>query len=467
MSHLPASYWIEDFSSSAEVEAILTALNKSIAENYIPGNDSNSKPGIILFSSATQIDQLVNCIINKKNSNAPQILAIAINCKSIDKALYWKLLQSGATDILCWDSLPFATEIISNRLNRCLSIERILNSSKIKQTIVGASEKLVRVLREVIEVALFSNSSVLVTGESGTGKELISNLIHQLDNRENKGQLTLVDCTTIVPELSGSEFFGHEKGAFTNAVSSRDGAFALANKGTLFLDEVGELPPSLQAELLRVIQEGTYKRIGSNIWKHTNFRLVCATNRDLQDEVNKQRFRQDLYFRLSGWIVQLPALHERTSDIPLLVEHFARQAMPDKSYFEIDTNLLDYLITREYKGNIRELKQLVNRIVLKHSGKGPLTLGMLPKDELNRLCNNESPSAAATSLNDVIRKTMLNGYNIKELKEMVGNIAIQMAIDQENGNLQKAAAKLGITDRMLQLWKVKMNGNFKNNTTLN
>src|SRR5262249_683962 len=148
-------------------------------------------------------------------------------------------------------------------------------------------------------------------GESGTGKELIARLIHDLDSRPGKPPLVVVDCTTIVPGLSGSEFFGHERGAFTGAINTRDGAFALANGGTLFLDEIGELPQPMQAELLRVIQERKYKRVGSNAWQHTDFRLVSATNMDLESGVAKGAFRGDLYYRIAGWVCRTPPLRER------------------------------------------------------------------------------------------------------------------------------------------------------------
>src|SRR5262249_44123862 len=152
--------------------------------------------------------------------------------------------------------------------------------------------------------------------------ELLARLIHELNAATKERSLVVVDCTTIVPELSGSEFFGHERGAFTGAVAARDGAFALADGGTLFLDEIGELPSHLQAQLLRVIEEGTYKRVGGNAWQRTNFRLVCATNRDLPRLVEAGKFRGDLYFRIASWVFRIPPLSERIEDILPLARHF-------------------------------------------------------------------------------------------------------------------------------------------------
>jgi transcriptional regulator with GAF, ATPase, and Fis domain len=350
--------------------------------------------------------------------------------------------------------------VIVKRVERWLEIEIVLQSPKVKKNIIGCSDKWLATLREVVEVARFSNLSVLITGESGTGKELISRLIHQLDTRIDKSDLILTDCSSISSELSGSEFFGHEKGAYTNAIASRDGAFALANKGTLFLDEIGELPLSLQAELLRVIQEGTYKRVGSNIWKQTDFRLVSATNKNLVDEVHLHRFRQDLYFRLSGWVIELPPLRERIADIPQLVEHFLTEAFNGEKYVEVDDKLMSFLTSRSYPGNIRELKQLVNRLVLKYPGTGPLTIGLLPKEELKSVKSEVENKEYNSLLHQGIHKSILTGIGVKEIKDMVGNIAIKIALGQENGNIQRAALKLGLTDRSIQLWK-KMNGDLQ------
>ena len=146
----------------------------------------------------------------------------------------------------------------------------------------------------------------------------------------------MLDCSTLVPSLSGSEFFGHERGAFTGAVDARDGAFALAAGGTLFVDEIGELPPELQTQLLRAVQEHTYKRVGGNVWRQTDFRLVCATNRDLQADVAAGRFRQDLYYRIAGVCCHLPPLRDRLDDVPVLTEYFLRELSPGESARSVD-----------------------------------------------------------------------------------------------------------------------------------
>ena len=213
---------------------------------------------------------------------------------------------------------------------------------------MGDSPNWGALLRQVVEVAAFNQTSVLLTGESGTGKELVARLIHALDRRPAKGPLVVVDCTTVVPTLSGSEFFGHERGAFTGAVAARDGAFGRADGGTLFLDEIGELPLPLQAELLRVIQEGTYKRVGSDTWRDTSFRLVCATNRPLRHAVESGQFRSDLYHRIAAWSCELPPLRQRRDDILALATHFLSELVPSLSRPPFDPAVTESCSPREY-----------------------------------------------------------------------------------------------------------------------
>jgi len=303
-------------------------------------------------------------------------------------------------------------------------------------------------------VAHFTNASILIMGETGTGKELAARLIHALDNRPGKRDLVILDCTTIVPELSGSEFFGHERGAYTGAVAARDGAFALADGGTLFLDEVGELPPTLQSQLLRVIQEGAYKRVGSNTWHKTSFRLICATNRDLLQEVAQHRFRRDLYYRLASWVCTLPPLCERPDDIlPLarhfMLEHLREHDQPHTDPPELDNTVRDYLLLRDYPGNVRDLRQIVWRIMDRYTGVGPITIGQLPEED--RLPIEMSSAWQGAELDQLTRRALSAGATLKDIRATIEDAIIRLAIDDENGNLQRAARKLGVTDRALQL----------------
>jgi transcriptional regulator with GAF, ATPase, and Fis domain len=306
------------------------------------------------------------------------------------------------------------------------------------------------IVRDIVEIARFSTANTLILGETGTGKEIIAKLIHLVDSRPDKRDLVILDCSTIMPELSGSEFFGHERGAFTGAITERHGAFALANGGTLFLDEIGELPLPLQAQLLRVVQEGAYKRVGGSTWRRSEFRLVCATNRDLCDLVRKGEFRADLYYRIAGFVTRLPPLRERHEDIIPLAEHFLRQARPNSAVLELDEAVRDYLLHREYPGNVRDLQQAVLRLTYRHAGQRSLSIGCIPPEE-RPVCDAGEDGWMDLHFEGPIKRAVRLGAGLKEIGRAAEDVAIRCVTDEEEGNLQRAARRLGVTDRALQL----------------
>jgi len=247
--------------------------------------------------------------------------------------------------------------------------------------IVGSGPAFQRVLQQV-ELVAPTGANVLISGESGTGKELIARRVHERSLRRDR-PLIVVNCASIPQELFESEFFGHVKGAFTGAVRDRAGRFQAADGGTLFLDEIAEIPVALQSKLLRVIQEGQFERVGEERTRRVDVRLVAATNRDLPHEVSRHRFRQDLYYRLSVFPIQLPPLRERVEDIPELTAHFvktssARIGVPPGV---VTRQHLDVLRRYSWPGNIRELQNVIERAVILSRG-GPLRLDTaLPADK--------------------------------------------------------------------------------------
>ncbi len=258
-------------------------------------------------------------------------------------------------------------------LNAQLAQEKIYLQDEIRteqlfEEIVGRSAALRRVLRELETVAP-TDSTVLILGETGSGKELFARAIHQLSARRDNAFVKL-NCAAIPTGLLESELFGHEKGAFTGAINQRIGRFELAHRGTVFLDEIGEVPLELQPKLLRVLQEREFERLGSARTLKSDARLIAATNRDLAALVDQQRFRQDLFYRLNVFPIQVPSLRERREDIPLLVRHFAQQfARRMKKKIEtIPTETMDALTRYEWPGNIRELQNLIERAVILSSG---------------------------------------------------------------------------------------------------
>jgi transcriptional regulator with GAF, ATPase, and Fis domain len=202
--------------------------------------------------------------------------------------------------------------------------------------------------------------------------------------------------------------------------------------------------------LLRVVQEHSYKRVGGNDWHQTEFRLICATNRDLAQEVANGQFRSDLYYRIAAWVCHLPPLSERPDDILPLTRHFLKELRPDREAPELDEPVLEYLLSRPYSGNVRELKQLVTRISHLHVGDGPITLGDLPEAERMRT-SAWAEEWRDERLDQVVRRAITLGAGLKEISQYAADAAVRIAVGDEEGNLQRAATKLGVTDRALQM----------------
>jgi len=260
-----------------------------------------------------------------------------------------------------------------SRLKDRLSRENVYLESEIRgelhfDNIVGASEALRRVMREVETVAP-TDSTVLIYGETGTGKELIARAVHNLSSRKPHAFVKL-NCAAIPASLLESELFGHEKGAFTGAIMQRMGRFELAHRGTIFLDEVGEIPLELQPKLLRVLQEREFERLGGARTLHTDARLIAATNRHLKSMVETQKFRSDLYYRLNVFPVQVPPLRERPEDIPMLVRHFVQEfnRRNNRNIDVIPSETMDALLRYPWPGNVRELQNIIERAVIVSTG---------------------------------------------------------------------------------------------------
>lgn len=441
--------WLDGFTSEPEPAARLIQELKHSGVDCYPSDPQSDRPsgsGLVLFDRCRP--ELVERIWERSQRGEERLVAVALGREALTGGQGWQLLAAGASDVLAWRGAAEIAAVVAARFERWQEIDRLVASPAVERNLVGRSPVWRSVLRQLVEVARFSGSPVLLEGESGTGKELFARLVQTLDPRPDKRDLVVLDCTTIVPELSGSEFFGHERGAFTGAVAARDGAFALADGGTLFLDEVGELSIPLQAELLRVVQEGTYKRVGSGAWHRTRFRLVCATNRDLQREVAAGRFRRDFYSRVAAWSCRLPPLRERREDIPLLVRHFLREHFGAEAP-EVDPEVLGLLLARDYPGNVRDLKQLVGRIAHRHVGPGPITPGDVPESE--RPPEGRAALGVAERFEAAARFALAQGLGLKEIGGLATEAAVRLAIDEEGGNLRRASQRLGVTDRALQM----------------
>jgi len=278
-----------------------------------------------------------------------------------------------------------------SRSRERLALESVYLESEIRRElhfddIVGRSDALRRVLSEIETVAP-ADSTVLIYGETGTGKELIARAVHNLSSRTSNAFVKL-NCAAIPTGLLESELFGHEKGAFTSAISQRVGRFELAHRGTIFLDEIGEIPLELQPKLLRVLQEREFERLGSTRTLRSDARLIAATNRDLDVMVDQQKFRSDLYYRLNVFPIRVPALRERREDIPLLVRHFVQQFSQQNNRVinTIPSETMEALVRYHWPGNIRELQNVIERAVI--ISKSPVlnvALTALKSDRIQKL----------------------------------------------------------------------------------
>ncbi|MEJ2616043.1 MAG: sigma 54-interacting transcriptional regulator [Ignavibacteriaceae bacterium] len=255
------------------------------------------------------------------------------------------------------------------KLKNELEAENIYLQDEIKLThnfesIISTSESFKKILYKVEQVSS-TDAIVLILGESGTGKELLARAIHSLSSRKNK-PLIKVNCAALPAYLIESELFGHEKGAFTGAYAKKIGRFELANEGTIFLDEIGELPLELQAKLLRVLQEGEFERLGGTIPIHVDVRVIAATNRDLENALKEGTFREDLYYRLNVFPIKIPPLRERKEDIPVLVNHFINKHCKKigKKIESISPKLMKNLINYDWPGNVRELENVIERAII-------------------------------------------------------------------------------------------------------
>jgi two-component system NtrC family response regulator len=371
-------------------------------------------------------------VLRKVQEQAPGLPVIVITAYgTIESAV--EAMKQGAFDYV---TKPFNREELRLTLERALKLRRLeTENTRLREEVVekyrfegiiGTSDKLQAVLDMAGRVA-GSDASVLITGESGTGKELIARAIHYTGSRAT-GPFVALNCAAIPENLIESELFGHVKGAFTGAVKDKEGKFELADGGTIFLDEIGELRIDLQAKILRALQERTIDRVGGAKPAQVNVRVLAATNRDLEREVKAGNFREDLYYRLSVITLQVPPLRERRDDIPLLAEHFLRKYNRDAVSLAPDA--LAALSAYGWPGNVRELENAIERASVLRRG-ATITVSDLP-DKL---------SGARRGVEDIILNLPEDGISLEELEKNL----ILKALEMHKGNQTRAAEYLRIT----------------------
>lgn len=362
--------------------------------------------------------------VKKINKDLPVLIITAY--ATVDSAV--QAMKQGAYDYIC---KPFNPEEISLTLRKIIShqqlveeniyLRRELSKRYEFRDIISKNHKMLAIIELVKNVAP-SNATVLIEGESGTGKEIVARAIHAASPRSEK-PFIVVDCGAIPETLLESELFGHEKGAFTGAVASKRGRFELADKGTIFLDEIGEMSLKTQVDLLRVVQQKELRRVGSEKVTKIDVRVIAATNKDLRKAVEEGKFREDLFYRLNVVSIKIPPLRERKEDIPLLADHFIKKySVENKKKIEhISQEALNVLMRHDWPGNVRELENVIERAVV--LGRGST---IFPEDLPAELHQIQKVAAADKSLEAVEREHILNVLN------------------QNNWNITKSASILNI-----------------------
>jgi len=451
-----ANFWFfcTSLSNDSVMSKILSSLYKQklISEKWKPSSDL--RLGLVFINGIVDYENLISFLQFHIKAQGQRVCVLNIGTDVLNADCKIRILKYGAEYVYERDFFIGTIDTLVDRLNRWVTIERLLNSPVITKRMVGKSIAAICMLRQVIEAALYSQNNILILGERGVGKEQIANIIHELDSRKEKGDFIILDCTTLKKELSGSELFGHERGSFTGADYARDGAVALANKGSFFLDEITELPVNLQAEFLRVVQEGSYKKVGSNIWRQSQFRLIAATNRNIQLSVDRGEFRSDLLDRIATTVIEIPGLNERKEDIPLIIDFYLKKIF-NSQLPTIETEVYEVLCNRNYAGNIRELKNEVHNICMRYSGNGPITLGDLSKASLDLpLLDDETKWYEKTELIQLINQAIDEGYELKKIEEAIQSIATRITL-QRVGKNKDASRILGKSERWIQLQKIK------------
>ncbi len=352
-------------------------------------------------------------------------------------------LKNGAFDYI---TKPFEQDELKTIIAKALKARRLENNippvpkgEKEQRPIIGNSARIFEILKIVQKVSP-ADTAVLITGETGTGKELIARALHAGSSR-SKQPFIKINCAAIAQNLVESELFGYEKGAFTGALNTKPGRFELAHKGSLFLDEVGEIPREVQAKLLQAIQDQSFERVGGLKTISVDVRLITATNKNLPDEIREGRFREDLFYRLNVFPIHLPPLREREDDILLLADYFLDKSSSKlgKNHLGLAPDVRDFLMAYSWPGNIRELEHLMERLALLADGP-VITSDLIPPEILNN-------SHEVEPLQDVLKTHM------EEMEKQI----VTRCLEECEGNVTKTAQKLGLSRKGLQLKMIKHN----------
>lgn len=386
----------------------------------------------------------------RQHNHLGLVLGLAVLREPLAISAISDLMDAGASDVI--EITPECTDADLERLRATLSrhadIEGRLQEGRRRPDLVGESHAWLRALREIALTGLGRTGSVVLRGETGTGKEGVARWIHAMWGDERPW--VVVDCAASVDSLWSSELFGYRKGSFTGAFQDRDGALARAHGGTLFLDEVGELRPSMQSALLRVLQERAYTPIGASAPRATEFRVICATSRDLESMVQEGTFRRDLYERLAGAVCWLPPLRERGQDAMVLLRHFLGNL--GKGSVDVDPRVVELLQRSPMEGNTRQLKNIAATIADRLGDEQLVRVVHLPRWVLRPVTTAQNGEEwNGQPFRESFRKAARAGVSLSVVLDAVRDEMVRAAVDLSGGGSAQAAARIGVSERMVQL----------------
>ena len=416
-----------DAARASDLSARLRYLNY---EPVIPASSATTdalleEDGIAVVLGDLQQGGEIAATLDQLRQQRPELPCLCLPCRepqhpNAGNGVNWRL------------DLPLKRSQLTRLLRRA---ERYQGSER-RHRLTGNSTS-IRLVRQLIEDVADFDTNVLVTGQSGTGKELVARTIHDLSDRADK-PFVPINCGAIPADLLESELFGHKKGAFTGAISDRTGRFELAEGGTLFLDEIGDMSLDMQVKLLRVLQERSFERVGSNASQDCNVRIIAATHRDLPAAVEAGEFRQDLFYRLNVFPIEMPPLYKRVSDLPQLLEELLIQHVGEHAgSLRVSPAALQVLANYSWPGNIRELSNLVERLaIIKPEG-------MIDVDDLPAKYR-EATTNSDVEMNNVVEAMQFSEANLKDQLQALEEDLIQQAYDASNGVVAKAAKLLNM-----------------------
>lgn len=383
----------------------------------------------------------------------PLTVTFAESAHNLPLSEYCSPFVKGATALLDESDPGFYQELrakVVSGLKRARESDSTAYCSPELRSLVGSSPAIQGIRDQVLKAAKLGDVPVLITGESGTGKEVVAMAIHRLDKTRAKGPFIAVNCSAVSSSLAESEFFGHKRGAFTDASADRQGYFRAAHGGVLFLDEISELDQSLQPKLLRVLQEGSVCPVGEEHEQKIDIRIIAASNKDLPAEVARGSFRMDLYQRLDVLSVCLPPLRMRKEDIEPLVRCFLKKhaSCYAGTITEIDSRVLELLTTLDYEGNVRELENLVRKILFHKEIGETITMADLPSEIVAHTCRGNG-SGSLDTFADALHEKVKQGLSCTEALAECERLLLTRAMQESNGSRSKMAAILKLSPRTL------------------